>query len=314
MLGGMNNQSKFHVSAWPGSRLPHPQVFRVGPHLLKSGVLQPVGLISREGPEDELSKTGEIYLELTRVDLDDEDAIVNFCSRFRVLGIRFGNFQALSELPAFDAIRRRLQRRWPTGPDDYLAMVNHEEGIEDFRFGARCVRDAVRAMKILSGDDDRSGWESLPSQGSWIYEEILRDWEPSEPPSRPEQARFALERLIFAGALAPFAPQVRLAPPEPSEEISLYSICSLEIYNHIAEGSRYAYCRDETCRRLFVRQSGTAAHGQYRLRAVDYCSRDCSHRHAQREYARRKAAEKAAQQGNRGAQQPTPRRRGSTRR
>jgi hypothetical protein len=73
-------------------------------------------------------------------------------------------------------------------------------------------------------------------------------------------------------------------------EAGLYSICCLEIYNHLVEQTAFRRCQNERCGRLFVRQVGRARFGQHRTRGVLYCSASCARAQAQRELRRRRRA------------------------
>jgi hypothetical protein len=103
--------------------------------------------------------------------------------------------------------------------------------------------------------------------------------------------------------LTPFHPLVAFGDfvPTPDEvktwTAPLYAVCCLEIFNHIAENATYRVCANETCRKTFVRQQGTATAGQYRTKGgVLYHTRACARAQAKREQRRRKRAERRAKE------------------
>jgi hypothetical protein len=297
-------QPRFRITPWPGIRLPHPPVLGGIPYQVADGVLTPDearwasnarvvnSLREYAADEDPLSQIGEIYLELVRVDLDDEPSIVSFCERFRTLGVRDRRFAAFSAFPQFDRVKRRLENVWrPAGSES--GLLNLAEGIEDFRFGARCVRDLVRAQEILSGNDDGSAWESLPEGASWISDSDRAIYEEHDTlPSRPDEAASAITRLVNPG-LGPLQPHLIDGPLDHLESewailsLPLYSVCSLEVYNHVAERATFTRCANEGCGTRFVRQHGRAVKGQHRSHGVMYCSFSCAHTQNYRRKVRR---------------------------
>ncbi|MET7780083.1 hypothetical protein ABZT28_30745 [Streptomyces sp. NPDC005388] len=72
---------------------------------------------------------------------------------------------------------------------------------------------------------------------------------------------------------------------------TVYSVCFLQLYNHLAEGAIVRRCANEPCGRAFVRQRGRAEYGQHRTTGVKYCSRECARAQAQRELRRRRKQE-----------------------
>jgi hypothetical protein len=68
----------------------------------------------------------------------------------------------------------------------------------------------------------------------------------------------------------------------------LYSICALELFNHIVENADYLICGNENCRQKnFVHQQGVKKNW-HRSNGVLYCSSACAHAVAQRKYRRRR--------------------------
>jgi len=77
--------------------------------------------------------------------------------------------------------------------------------------------------------------------------------------------------------------------PQPD----LYAAVCLQLFNLIVENLPVRHCASETCQRAFFRQVGRAEHGQYRKEGVvRYCSPNCANAQTQRDYRRRKRAEK----------------------
>jgi hypothetical protein len=74
-------------------------------------------------------------------------------------------------------------------------------------------------------------------------------------------------------------------------QVGLYSALCLQMLNIITEDLPPRECGNENCAHYFVRQQGTAAYGQYRMKGVLYCSQSCAKAHANREYRRRQRQE-----------------------
>jgi len=68
----------------------------------------------------------------------------------------------------------------------------------------------------------------------------------------------------------------------------LETALAIQIFNHVASGSVYHTCANETHGGLFVHQQGRAEAGQYRSVGVKYCSRACAAAQASRASRRRK--------------------------
>jgi hypothetical protein len=318
---------QFRITGWPG-KIPHPRVSnRLAWTLSEDGVvalgagwplhhyevpdLEVVPLLRAErgddafdrGDADEISAVGEIYLELGKIDLEDENAIFQFVQRFGVLGVVHEHFVLVRSLPGLtSAVLPALAAAWPTGRfnqtvEEYLERrgdgpnTTLVETLEEFRFGARVLRDLVTAARISQAENPpaTAGWESVP-------EEALND-------KRADLADYGIEldpqgeaidiflRQVLTDGLRPFQPRVIYAVDEAAAvefiEAPLYAVCCLELFNHLVEHAQISVCANESCGRPFVRQRGRAEQGQHRLRGVKYCSKLCARSQAQREYRRR---------------------------
>lgn len=301
-------QSQFRITPWPAEPLPLPP-----PEAMFGEVF--VTAEDDEGWEVDGPQGrpfGETYLELYALDLDDLAAIKGFVQRWGPLGVRHPvwardfdhGYMGFPRASCFHLVTEELAAT--SDPDPFVETEN------DFRLGAWCLADLTTAWRILSGDLGAA-------EATWLTPCWSNSTEPIDAPESWQQAATP-EIVLSAGmseALRPFAPTVNFsveghgvvdprtynrtmeerAPyfPDPSApgayggELPLFSICCLELFNHIAEGASYRTCANETCDRFFVRQLGRAEHGQHRSIGVKYCSPECKQMQVQREYRRRKA-------------------------
>ncbi len=102
-----------------------------------------------------------------------------------------------------------------------------------------------------------------------------------------------LERLLDWG-LQPFHVTVRINASLETwlEEISLFNVLCLALANDIADAVDFKRCANEACGSFFTRQEGRAEKGHYHMAGVKYCSVKCAMAQKQREYRRRKQAER----------------------
>ena len=124
-----------------------------------------------------------------------------------------------------------------------------------------------------------------------------------EPEVSPPPAVTILTTYLSA-MLQPFHPRVAPTLTSGSKDQhsgeavnsapSLFWLCGLELYNHIAESAHCKICENQKCGRLYVRQRGRAQFGQNRMTATKYCSAECAQRQGmQRAYRARQRAKRA---------------------
>jgi hypothetical protein len=267
-------------------------------------------LLRAEGPDrafdkgdaDDISAIGEIYLELIDLDLEDEEAIFRFVRRFGALGVAHEHFALFRSLPGFAAaILPTLAAAWPAERfnqtvGDYLERrgdglnTNLVETLEEFRFGARVLRDLATAARISQLDEPPVAvrWESIPEGPMKEKRADLAEYG-IEFDTQEEAVEIFLRQVLTDG-LRPFHPRVVYVDAEARDEFNaapLYAVCCLELFNHMVEAAQVRVCANESCGRPFVRQRGRAEHGQHRVRGVKYCSSHCARAQAQRVYRRR---------------------------
>lgn len=316
---------QFRITTWP-SKLPHPPVREQAPYevayshaeggalhfdftdapededefqaWLAEEALRRQGLRPGRRLPGEVAETGEIYLELIDVRLDDVDSILDFVERFGVLGTSYANYDLFVELPGFEIVLPELRASWRFDVPPLVAgrfRTRHvSESLVQFRFAARCMRDLVTAWRIVQADNDVGDsvtWEAIPPGYSHIPrwdDDVIGD--PIEVDSRTAVWHF-LANMIEMGLL-PFHPRLVRDPALNErdrlfEGVPLYSVCCLELFNHIAEHASYRHCANERCERTFVRQTGRAAVGQHRTTGIKYCSSHCARAQAQRQHRAR---------------------------
>jgi hypothetical protein len=303
-------------------------MFRGAPHLLEVAPLLRAERGAREfdrGDAHDISAVGEIYLELISLDLEDDEAIFRFVRRFGVLGIAHDEFALVRSLPGFAAaVLPALAAAWPTerfnqAVEDYLERRGRGPGttlvetLEEFRFGARVLRDLVTAARIAQLDTPPRTvqWESIPDEALSNVRAHLAEGG-IEFDAADEAAHIFLGQVLRDG-LKPFQPRLIYSYEEAtvgaenvaSDDLAekrltldelvadelvaepLYAVCCLELFNHVVERAQVRMCANERCGRPFARQRGRAEQGQYRLRGVKYCSTYCARAQAQRAYRRR---------------------------
>ena len=277
------------MTPWPGERLPSASYTQQPYALNDSARLVPAKLESPVLVEPADNDPGETYLELAALDLDDVGRIVDFVSAYGVLGVRdpvgFGDGAPYGAFRGFSFFERVEAELTADLPVDF-PLPDFVETLAEFRFGARFVRDLVSAHRVVRGEVPASAveWHALPKR------------------QRPSSERAAANLLSLAleAALKSYSPRVFFSPvpasvPRPTARGMAYVRCCVELYNHIVEGAVYRVCANETCGRLFVRQKGRARHGFHRLEGVLYHHSSCARAQTQREYRRRKRANKEAQ-------------------
>lgn len=268
---------------------------------------------------------GELYLKLAALDLDDPGVVLDFRRRYGVLGMHNDrwtwqlwdhNFFGFPEVPAFDDV---------VGPGlqehrESLGISGYDETLSEFIWGAQCIKDMTTAWKVVSGQiaSEDAEWTapcwvetfSLSDGPRYMDEPVAamkaEGWEDAAGWTWHVSPYFALSKGMGA-ALVPFGPTLHFLSGSGDDrfagyrgraahtisrgmmdEIPLYSVMCLELFNHIAEGATYKLCKNETCVNMFVRQQGTATKGQNWTTGVKYCTNDCARAQAQREYRRRK--------------------------
>jgi hypothetical protein len=219
-------------------------------------------------------------------DLDDDNA----------LGLLLEDYGTIA-WPFFD--RTCIPRdRWellaplPEG-DDYHHFNwwegRHDATLEDARWWLKTARALTRVWTETSaGRDPTSAWTA---EG---FASPLAD-------ERTCWTQFAIALNI---GLRPFYPHVerRVVGREGFEFtygaqiVGLFSAACCQIYNFIVEEVPARRCENETCGRDFARQLGGTVYDQHRTKGpLRFCTPKCAHAEHQRQYRRRKAAQKKEQ-------------------
>ena len=298
--------------------------------------------------------SGETYLRLAEVDLDDPRAILTFvntygrldgATAYKVLSEGQGQLAEWSKGALAPRRERQVKERaierekarfypirkeeegggigyafiftkeelirdagdWTTAeewsPLHVQALLEHHptlvETLNEFRFAAHCLRDVETAWQAL-----RTNAWGPQSEGDGIgFRSVLNP--PDEGWNAPTLSGFFISML--GTLLQPLSPQLEVVfefagfdgregehrgatiePQREPSELPLYTLCALELFNHIVGGVEYRFCQNERCGRRFVHQQGSSKKGQHRSRGVLYCSPACARATAQREYRRRK--------------------------
>ncbi len=317
-------RQQLHITVWPGASLPVPAL-----QVLDARLLAPesrVVALTRPGGSPETSVRSvalqgwEYLYDLADLNLTSADEIVAFANRWGWIGdpqfrierpedADLGGYEEyLGPEPRarFDALSDAgtVQDAIELGVARDLLAANHGRTelphgelrhLDEFVLYASVLRDLTRI------------WRGLSEPEAWAA--VLTRWETPaawlEPPAaglRDEDAREACAAFLCAvlnEALSPFRAHLTLhrgAPAgrgEPGWHANTYQALALQLANDIAEGVPYKVCANRTCGRIFVRQRGTAVHGQYRSSGVLYCSASCAKAQAQRNYRQRQRRDRS---------------------
>lgn len=311
------SRSLFRIAPWPETRYGFPdEVWHIeGPWVVAdSGAIvpaewaQPTGRAKRPPTlVHDLGKKldfGEIYLSLVELDLDDAVAIQSWVNTYGPLSVAayqhpvsverherdwrpLFSYSDGADAPALSVVHEQAcaARAAHFGPDpaDWWGI---SDTLPEFRFVARLMIDLVNSWKIVQ-NPDLAGTFALVSDLAAGLGGTHQDTEAA--------AAFIESRL--EPLLTPFHPRLSmyLAADGPTSvflaNIPLWNWLGLELFNHIAEGAEYKTCQNETCGRMFVRQTGRAQHDQRRTSGVKFCDARCARAQSQREWKRRRRAE-----------------------
>lgn len=317
--------SQLRITAWPPAPLPLPTASKVEYEFdSENGVLLPRSLSALAKPSsfESVALSGETYLRLNEVDLDDPMAILAFASEYGLLGGCDAYLRVIENVrpyllkqmyePALDYTLER-EAKWRSlsqgdftslGRDAQNAALAFTETLNEFRFAARCIRDLTSAWNMFREGTD-------PKAMTWVSPSYIESLYVGN-----DDFPISLYFWVFPAFMRPFSPHLefywtdlppdtRRFPPRTSSsritveplrvtrQADLVEICALELFNHIIGNTEYRVCANDRCQRTFVHQHGRAQKGQRRSRGVLYCTPECARATAQREYRRRKRAAKS---------------------
>lgn len=286
-----NEQSRFRITPWPQVALPHPTESGGFPYIYEpeADALRP-DWDNAKLPFKRAEPTTETYLKLADLDLEDTGALVQFVNDYGSLDMR-GEYTPYSEV-GDGAFAFRTDTEHPVLKAAYeraAAVIPEGEfadTLTEIRWAILYMRDLITARRVIDQNLDPAAqdWQSPLWDGMH---------ELDSPPWTHEGPTTTLSLALHV-ALGPYSPRLRVftddepPPGEGNHDVGLWTVCCLELFNHILERAAYKVCSNETCGRLFVRQEGRSAHGQFRMTGVKYCSWSCSRAQAQRQSRRRK--------------------------
>lgn len=217
-----------------------------------------------------------VLRQLADVKMDDDNAVAAMLHDYGVIS-----------WPYFDRANVPNDRHRFLAPRDTVANPNWWEQradgtLEDARWWLKTAR-------ALAGTW-RNADQGQPLGLAWAAEGFL---EPDD-----ESAWWQFTHALNTG-LQPFRAHIELRLAMEGDElkwgmprVGLYSAACRQIFNFIVQGDTARRCENETCGRTFVHQLGGAKHGQHRSVGLRFCTPECARAQAQRQYRRRKTAEK----------------------
>ncbi len=282
--------SRFPVTLWPATPLPPVAVERREVNVTKRGALR-----WESEPLDPVELPDEWVLrQLVDADLDSDVDVTELLSEFGMIATPYAHSGWVP------ADRRSLLAPHPEGAPHDLAptvdqrwwVVRRDGTLEDARWWLKTARALGRVWGDASRDEDPAPvWESegfllrrdADPRVHWTSFVLMLD-DGLEPFSAHAQYTFDLTSL--GGDAITYGRPV----------VDLYSAACRQVFNFIVGESTARRCENQTCGRAFVHQLGGATFGQHRSVGLRFCTPECAHAETQRQYRRRKAAQRKDQQ------------------
>jgi hypothetical protein len=232
----------------------------------------------------------EVYLRQFRdADAADLDALAELCSLGYMRTLNFA--RPYADLPIHTnaqweralAELGRLQPRWEPWWGDERQREEVWNRHSGFPVHAAEVAIRVRAMqratdhllRHYAGEPTAPAWRDCTDEG--------KAWRQFVDIVNAALGEFHV-RVEVGGVGVPEDTLGGLYP-------TLYEVAMLQLVNDLATEETFRQCANETCQRTFVRQLGRSRYYS-RAAGVRYCSRTCANQQTQREYYRRKRAER----------------------
>jgi hypothetical protein len=279
------------------------------------------------GPHYELTParpTGETYLRVCDLDLNETEKIEAFVSKFGPLGgaraydaivspegaslfrwysgaispqnelkAKVFDLVARGELPQYVVLRDERDPQTPfLHADDNRGKSRLSvdfawsllETVNEFRFVAACIRDLDIAWQALRTGVSNVVLDSVLDPPDVWNPYFLSDFVTSVLSCflRPLSPQLAV--VVNAGD-GHKTPKAAMEPVRETANVPLYTICALELFNHMVSGAEYRICANERCGLRFVNHQGRSTSGQHRSDAK-FCQASCSRNTAQRKYRR----------------------------
>jgi hypothetical protein len=259
--------SRFRVTLWPTTPLAPRPVLR------NKVVVSTEGMLVWGAHLDAQELPAEWVLrQLGDADLDDDMVVTTLLNEY---GKIRGPYIVPGWLP--DDARAKV------GYDrDEYEWWDPEDGttIEDARWYLKSARVlAVIWARATRDEDPVTAWAD-----EGFNDDVVDGYD-------PEALHWTAFATLLNDGLAPYGAHVEAGLVGGGGAVGLYSAACLQVFNLMVEGQTARRCENEPCGQIFVHQLGRAEHRQH-WNNPRYCTKECAHAEASRQYRRRKAARK----------------------